>query len=270
MKKVGNIIWILLFIIAIAGIVCAIVFGTNVNLNKGYVQIDANAKMEFLTNSKNEVESFMPKNEVAKQLIAEEEFVDLNICDATEKFIDLCCVSGLINVNEKQNVVLLGINGGLAQKLNNDVYTTMNNYFINNKIFCLIVENDDILEKQKEAKEYGISANKLMLVKSAINNNEDLIKEFSKKSESELIEIIQNNQKKFLNSYKVSESDLINKTKLIDFNRVKFNNHKNLTESVSIRDFKEEYDKFYKENLTNFQKNFSQNKELWLQILTEL
>lgn len=265
---IGKILIVLLIasIIASAGVIIELK-GIKSN-NTHYVQLEVNPRIEILTNRKNKVTSVLPLNEEAREIMVEENFIGLSIEDATEKFMTLCTQCGYIDVNSEDNAVRTTIVSGLTQSLEVKVYSTINNFFLKNEIMGVIVENDSDLAQIKEAKKLGVSsANKLAIIKSMIEKNPELsVDDLKKIDESKLIKKIEDyHETCSYNSSVYTKEQIANKSKLIDFNRQNYTNHKNAITESSLEQFSEEYEAFRRENLKKYEEGFSEQYNLWLQ-----
>ncbi len=146
------VIGITILFAVIAG-VCVIFYNGSRMLNSHYVRLEVNPKVEFLTNSDNIVDSVYPVNQDAYDLIIGEQFVGLPISEAVTKFLTLCAKAGYIAVDGKDNAVGLAVSSGFTQKFENEIYTTINNYYKDNLILGVIAEADSDLANFKEKKE---------------------------------------------------------------------------------------------------------------------
>lgn len=233
-----------------------------------YVQLEVNPRIEILTNKKNKVTSVLPLNEEAREIMVEEEFIGLTIEEATEKFMTLCTQCGYIDVNSEDNAVRTTIVSGLTQSLEVKVYSTINEFFLKNEIMGVIVENDSDLAQVKEAKELGVSsANKLAIIKSMIEKNPALnVEDLKKIDESKLIKKIEDYHESYgYDSSVYTNEQIANKSKLIDFNRLNYTNHKNAITESSLEEFSQEYEEFRRKNLKKYEVGFSEKYNQWLQ-----
>lgn len=258
----------------IIGMVCAIFIGVAIlNFfvgvkphNAHYIKLEVNPKIEFITDRNNIVTSIMPLNEEAYELLIQENFTGLSIEEATEKFIDLCTKANYIDINSKNNAVRLTIVSGFMQALELKVYETINNYFIENEILACIIENDNDRTEIKKAKENKVSsANKLSIIESILSKNSSFkFEELNKKTERDLLEILKETHK--LSGYSSSNftsTQLANKSKLIDSNRTRLEEHRKNITSNSQREFHKKYDEHKRLNLSKFKPNFESKYNSW-------
>ena len=232
-----------------------------------YIKIEVNPKVEFLTDMHNTVTSVMPLNEEAKELLVLEEFIGLGISEATEKFIDLCAQANYIDVYAKDNAVRITVVSGFMQALELQVYESINNYFVKNQIYGLIVENDNDLAEIKEAKKLNVScANKLSLIKSICLLDETKnIDELKVKTEDDLLDILSEIHKsKNYSPSNYTETEIANKSRLIDANRVNFEKHQKAITNESARAFAKSYDEYKRLNLKDYELDFDKKYETWI------
>lgn len=232
-----------------------------------YIKIEVNPKVEFLTDMHNKVTSIMPLNEEAKELLVLEDFKGLDISKATEKFIDLCAQANYIDVYAKDNAVRITIVSGFMQALELQVYESINNYFIKNEIYGLIVENDNDLAEIKEAKKLNVtSANKLSLIKSICLLDEDKkFDDIKNLKEDYLLEMLSDIHKDINyspNNY--TETEIANKSRLIDANRINFEKHQKAITNETSRAFSKSFDEYKRLNLKDYELDFNKKYETWI------
>lgn len=259
----------------IIGIVCAIFVAVAVlNFfigvkphNAHYIRLEVNPKVEFITDINNIVTSYMPLNNEAYELLIGEDFIGLEIGKASEKFIDLCTQANYIGVDRKDNAVRLTVVSGFMQALELKVYESINNYFMKNEIYAVIVENDNDRTEIKDAKDKNIaSANKLALMKSiCLLDDSFTLKSLTGKTETELLEILKNLHKNSgYDSSVYTAEQLANKSKLIDANRLNYEQHKNALTHKSNREFQKEYDEFKRQAVQKYEPDFDTKYDDWI------
>ena len=264
----GKICQILIVVFVVAIFVgSAIWFGFSgvVNGEYNYVKVEVNPKVEFLTDKNDKIISVFPVNAEAKELLINENFIGQNVKDGAKKFVELCVLSNYIDVEKENNAVKLTIVSDLMQNLDVKIYSEIKKYFINNEIKSVIVENKDDLEIFKQAKKYGVSNNKFVLMQSVCNLYPDTtLEENSKLSEKELLkkiktgfDTLENNVLTFTNE------ELNNKTKLLELNKAKINHHNENITNKSISEFVKEYNEYEKEHKSNFEKSFNSQYKNW-------
>lgn len=265
MGKISQIL-IVVFVVAIF-VGSAIWFGFSgvVNGEYNYVKVEVNPKVEFLTDKNDKIISVFPVNAEAKELLINENFIGQNVKDGAKKFVELCVLSNYIDVEKENNAVKLTIVSDLMQNLDVKIYSEIKKYFINNEIKSVIVENKDDLEIFKQAKKYGVSNNKFVLMQSVCNLYPDTtLEENSKLSEKELLKKIKTGFDTLENNVLTfTDEELNNKTKLLELNKAKINHHNENITNKSISEFVKEYNEYEKEHKSNFEKNFNSQYKNW-------
>lgn len=265
MGKISQIL-IVVFVVAIF-VGSAIWFGFSgvVNGEYNYVKVEVNPKVEFLTDKNDKIISVFPVNAEAKELLINENFIGQNVKDGAKKFVELCVLSNYIDVEKENNAVKLTIVSDLMQNLDVKIYSEIKKYFINNEIKSVIFENKDDLEIFKQAKKYGVSNNKFVLMQSVCNLYPDTtLEENSKLSEKELLKKIKTGFDTLENNVLTfADEELNNKTKLLELNKAKINHHNENITNKSISEFVKEYNEYEKEHKSNFEKNFNSQYKNW-------
>lgn len=266
MKKVGEIL-IVASIVAVFAIVAVVVSLSGVkNGGQNYVKLEVNPKIEFVTNSKDKVITAFPLNAEAKELMINETFVGLNIADATKKYLELCKALNYLDVERTDNAVKLTVVSGLTQALEVKIYREINNYLTKNEIMGVIVENASDLNTFKKAKKLGVSNGKFALVEAVARLYPDEQKqEIKELNEKQLIEKIATAHAELTMGVETfSETEINNKAKLIDVNRLKLEHHKNNITNKSQSKFKENYVAHSKKTLRKYEQNFDHMHETWV------
>lgn len=264
MKKIGLILSIIGVFAVIAVATVAIILNGSDMSGLNYVRLSVNPEIEFVCDGEIVV-TCNPMNDEAKQLIAQEQFLNLNVEDACKKFVDLCTRAGYIDLNAKDNAVKVDCVSGLTQSLEIKVYRAVNEYLKDSEIFGVVIEATNDGATIKKAKEADVSINKYSLIESCLKlNKEETFERLQKLSQTELIEKIKNLHEKLGNQTQTySEEDLINKSLLIDFNRVQFAKHMDSITPESQSKFKELYAKNQKELKNDMQKDFNESYNVW-------
>lgn len=260
LKQIGVVILVLVVFVS-AGVV-AIVLGTK-SSHTHYVCLEVNPRIEFITDSKHLVTSFVPLNQEAKELVIEEDFVGAKIDDAVTHFLTLCAKAGYLKVNGEGNAVKLSVLSGLNQKLEVELFRKINGFFVKNEILGVVIDSSQDLHNFKEAKKLGVSAEKydLMLALKEDGETADL-SELKKFSPKELIEKIKQRHGAYEFSY--TETDLNNKVKLIDFNRQNYENHMAGITNETTRKFKENLQQYVRENAKKYKVDFDKRYNEWV------
>lgn len=265
--------------IAIIGCVVAIVVIAGITIllrgikshDTHYVLLEVNPKVEILTDHRNTITSILPMNDEAEILLIQENFIGMDISEACTKFINLCAMAGYINPNTEDNAIRMTVISGLTQSLEIKIYQAINDFFMANEIMGVIVENDSDLAMIKQAKKVNVSnANKLALINSVIQKGScDSIETLSKVSNSELIAKIEGYHLTCgYSPHKYTPEKLASKSKLIDFNRINFERHKNTITEQSLEEFSREFEEFRRLNLKKFELDFDTKYNEWVVNLT--
>lgn len=266
MVKFKQFLWVALIVGVFVGFSLFLGFTGAENLDYNYVKVEVNPKVEFLSDTKNNVTSVFALNNEAKQLLAGEEFVGMKIEMATKKFVDLCVQANYIDVERKDNAVKLTVVAGLTQALETNVYKEVSKYFVDNAINCVVVENQNDLNQFKQAKELGVGLNKLSLMEAVTKFEPNLSLESVKKlSEKELVNRVNVAHQKLKETQTFTSADFENKTKLIDFNRAKLNKHKESLNNEKLSKFADDYKLYVKETLKWYEQDFNKKNLEWEQ-----
>ena len=265
MGKFKEIIYVVCVVAVLITVSLILGFSGTKNAEYNYVKLEINPALEFLCDGSGKVVTMFPVNAEAKELIIAEQFVGLKAEDASKKFVDLCVQAGYIDVDRQDNAVKLTIITGLTEMLDVKIYNKVSSYLLENQIKAVIVENESDLEEFKEAKKYGVSSNKFSLMESVSRLYPDIEMDSLKKlSKKELIKKIKTaHQNLFESVVTYTPEQLANKTKLIDFNRAKLNNHKELITKTSKSEFADEYKQFVKLQQKYYEQNFNKQHEMW-------
>jgi len=257
-KEIFVITSVIVLFIAVAFIV-AITGASNGGNN--YVRLEVNPIMEFIVDS-GEVVSYRVVNDEAKELLIQEEILGLTMEEATEKFLTLCAKAGYLDVDGEDNALKMTAISGMTQEDDVKVFRAAQKFFVDNRVLGIIIQNDDDMEVIKAAKEEGISTDKYALMKAARECYPDKIDEELKKMNSvELLELIKQGQLKTSKEYTVEE--LTNKSKLVDFNRVKYQRHQDSIAEDTGSEFVKSLTKFQKENTVDYETSFSEKYREW-------
>lgn len=265
MGKFKEIIYVVCVVAVLIAVSLILGFSGTKNAEYNYVKLEINPALEFLCDGSGKVVTMFPVNAEAKELIIAEQFVGLKAEDASKKFVDLCVQAGYIDVDRQDNAIKLTIITGLTEMLDVKIYNKVSSYLLENQIKAVIVENESDLEEFKEAKKYGVSSNKFSLMESVSRLYPDIEMDSLKKlSKKELIKKIKTaHQNLFESVVTYTPEQLANKTKLIDFNREKLNNHKELITKTSKSEFADEYKQFVKLQQKYYEQNFNKQHEMW-------
>ncbi len=140
---------------------------------EGYVAIDMNSpSVEFITNRRDTVVKVNALNDEGEILLANENFVGMDVTNASEQVINLAIELGYIDVNAIETdpntvmVTTLNTNSRAAVKLRAKIYNRLDQYFMNNGIWAIVLTDDTMNSIDQEAQDLGISSGKLRLIKS--------------------------------------------------------------------------------------------------------
>ena len=260
LSEIGIIIFVLTIFVS-AGLV-VIISGIRAN-HTHYVCIEVNPRIEFLTNSKHEVKSFKPLNMEAKELIINEDFVGLDIKDATVKYLDLCAKSGYIKVDGSNNAVKLSVLSGITQVLELNLSQVINKFFVDNNILGVLIDSSQDLQAFKDAKKAKVDFEKydlMMAVKEAYP--ESSLDELRKLNNRELIDKIEQSHVDYNGDYTLDE--LNNKIRLIESYKPIYDNHINSISNNSTRQFKEKLKEFRAKNTKSYKIDYEARYNEWL------
>ena len=264
MKKTGLILSIIGVVAVVVIATTAIVFGGTDMAGYNYVKLSVNPQIEFVCDGETVV-ALNAINEEAKELCAQESFINTNIEEACTKFVDLCCRAGYLNVDANDNAVKIDCVSGLSQSLQVKVYNVIEDYLKNNQILGAVIEASNDNAANKQAKEAGVSVDKFALIQSFLNlDDSKTFSECKGMTESELIKKLEDLMKKNGNpTENYTEEQLTNKRVLIDINRVKFAEHVEAITEESKSAFKQLFNKNQKEIKKEVANNFNSAYDIW-------
>lgn len=259
-KQIGIIILVCAIFVC-GGIVC-ILCGTRLT-SSNYVCVEVNPRLEFICNRKNIVTSLKPINEQAKELIINEDFVGLKVDDAVVKFVDLCAKANYIDVDSTDNAIKLTILSGFTQALETTIIEDVFDYLINNEIYSTVIESANDLTAYKESKKYGTSLERYDLMQAVIENDNSItMKDLRRYTIVQLIDKIKEQHSNY--DLQFDETELNDKTLLIDFNRVKYNEHIENITTDTTKEFKEKYVEFLASKTKGYEVDFLGSYTKWL------
>ena len=263
MKKLGEIFIILLIVTVMAsGAIVFVVLGSR-SAHIHYVCLEVNPRVEFLADAKHRVKSIRPINKEAKELLIGEDFVGLKMEDACDKFLNLCAKAGYIKVDDG-NAVKLTVLSGINQALEVNLSKAIDEFFVDNNILGVLIDNSQDLSQYKQAKKQGVDIEKYDLMLAVKEGDESAnLDSLRKLNNRKLIKRIEKSHENYDWSY--SEEELANKTKLIDFNRQKYDEHINSINAESTRTFKEKLKKYRAENTKNYKVDYNKEYNQWLE-----
>lgn len=263
MEKKGTIICLIIIGVILLSAVGYIIFSGITANEYNYVLLEINPKIEFLCDKNFKVVSFRPLNYDAEVLMVGVEYKGMDIKDATSDFVDICARAGYIDVDGQDNALNITIIDGITQAL--DVHVTQNIYshLRKQEILCAVVENYEDRHMFDEKKKNQVCcANKYKLIKTMQTYLPDKsTNELNKLSEVELIDIVNNIHSEY--SFEPTEEQIELKTKLIDFNREKYNEHMKKITDKSQQAFSSKFDEFQKNKAQSYMINFDKSYTTW-------
>ena len=263
MEKKATVISLLFIAAVVLSAVAYIIFSGITAKDYNYVQIEVNPRVEFICDKYFNVVSARPLNDDAKIILAGVDYKGMDVDNASVDFIDLCARAGYIDVNGVDNAVNITVIDGITQAL--DVHVTQSIYeYLNNKeILCAVIENYEDRTVFDEKKENSVCcANKYKLIKTIQEyDNTKTIESLNKLSEEALIDMVANIHSS--DPYVPTQEDITLKTKLIDFNREKYDTHIRAINNDSRKEFSEIFDKFQKESMPKYAENFRKSYNNW-------
>lgn len=262
MKKFEEIGLIILVIVVFfsAGIV-AIVTGSRAG-HTHYVCLELNPRIEFLLDHNHNVKSLKPLNQEAKELIINEVFIGSNIEDATEKFMELCARAGYLKVDGNNNAIKVSVLSGLTQKLELNITRTINKFFIKNNILGVVIDSSQDLQQFKDAKKEKVNFEKYDLMCAVKENSGESFEELKRLSNKKLIEKIEQSHNSYNFSY--SETELNNKTELLEYYQSIYDRHIASVNDESTRKFKENLKEFRAKNTKSYKVDYEKRYNEWL------
>lgn len=265
MSKAGQIaIVVLVIIVFLGGGLMAILLGTRAGKTH-YVCIEINPRIEMLVDSKEKVKYIRPLNSEAEILLTNENLVGLKACDAVDKILTLSAQCGFLGLEkDAQNCVKATVLSGLNQGMETHIVKRINSFFVKNNIYGCVIEGTEDLQNFKQASKNGVSAEKYDLALAVTENTDKYaLKSLFKKSNKKLIDIIEDCHKEYV--FENTEENITNKSKLIDFNRVNYEEHMSEITNESTKDFKKNLEKYVNKNKHSFEIDWQGRYDKYLQ-----
>jgi len=263
MEKKATIISLLFIFAVVISAIIFIIFSGITAQDYNYVQIEVNPRVEFVCDKYFNVVSARPINDDAKILLAGVNYIGMDVDDASVDFIDLCAKAGYIDVDGIDNAVNITVIDGITQALDVHVTQSIYEYLQQKEILCAVIENYEDRSMFDEKKENNVCcANKYKLIKTIHEyDSTQSIESLKKLSEVDLIDMVANIHQS--DPYTPTEEHITLKTKMIDFNREKYDTHMQAINNESRREFSEIFDKYQKESLNKFASNFTNKYNNW-------
>lgn len=263
MEKKGTIISLIFVGVVILSAVGLIIFSGITAKEYNYVQLEINPRVEFLCDKNFKVVSFRPINEDAEIILTGVEYKGMDISDASVDFIDTCARAGYIDVDGSDNAVNITVIDGITQALDVHVTQKINEYFRKNEILCAVIENYEDRHMFDEKKKSNVCCpNKFKLMQTMHEIvPEKSMEDLAKLSEVQLIDMLNNIHNEY--TFEPTHDQIELKTKLIDFNREKYNTHKEKITNESQSKFATTYEKFQKNEGAKYAENFNKSYNDW-------
>lgn len=265
MEKKGTIISLIVLAIILA-IIVVIIFAMGIIPNKyNYVQIEVNPKVEFICDKHYKVVSCYPLNNDAEVVISDLNLKGLPIDKASQIFLDECAKTGYLNINGIDNAVNITIIDGITQALDSRVTESVYNYFKDNEIMSVVIENYEDRKMFDEKKENDICCiNKYKLVRTMSDQNSyGSFDKLKKQSEVKLVEMVANQHKE---KPFIPTNEILNKKQqLVNNNSNIYNKHKKSITNSSKQEFGTLFDKFQKLSSKQYFEDFNKEYNNWLE-----
>ena len=263
MEKKGTIISLIFIAAIILSAIAYIIFSGITAKDYNYVQLEVNPRIEFVCDNHFDVVSWRPLNEDAEILLSEVDYKGMNVDDASVDFIDLCARAGYIDVDGIDNAVNITVIDGITQALDVHVTQSVHEYLQHKEILCAVLENYEdrsMFDAKKENNVCCPNKYKLMTTIQEYMPNYS-IESLNKLSEESLIDMVANIHSS--EKYTPTKEHIELKTKLIDFNREKYENHMKSITTESQREFSEIFDKHQKTASPKYAENFANSYTNW-------
>lgn len=151
-----------------------------------FVTISINPEVELSLNRQNNVVDVLPINEEADIITSDLNLIGLSVEKASEKIIDAAIETGYIDEYIEENTVVITTSSddeNVRKQLEEKIMSRLNKHFETRKIYPVLVAKGLDDELKAEAKKYGVSNGKMLLIERAVSLNTDLTKEqLAKKS----------------------------------------------------------------------------------------
>lgn len=265
MSKGGQIaIIVLVVVVFLGGGLMAILLGTRAGKTH-YICIEINPRIEMLVDGKEKVKYIKPLNDEGRILLTNEDLVGKKACEVVERILTLSAQCGFLDLSDDaQNCVKATVLSGLNQGMETHIVKHINGFFVKNNIFGCVIEGPEDLQNFKKASSCGVSAEKYDLALAVQENDSSVdFKKLLKKSNKNLIKMIEENHKNYVAEY--SEEDITNKSKLIDFNRENYEGHLANITKEGTRKFKSNLEKYVNKYKHGFEVDWEGRYQKYLQ-----
>ena len=171
-------------------------------VGKTYVSFDVNPSIEFVIDENMTVTTCTPKNDKAKILLVNSNYVGKNIEEVTDSLVKKLNDTGYISIINKKNAIMVTtINeDDKSQKhIQETINNKITNYFMDNHIFGVVINGDNVVDTslKDQADKNNISVGKMKIINSIINSfdindvNRPTIEQLKDKKISELENILE-------------------------------------------------------------------------------
>lgn len=232
---------IALGIIGVVVILTTLIILLNGSKNGGfnYARIDYAASVEFVTNTKNTVVAYRPLNENARYVLADMKVEGEKIDDVISNIMEESFKMGYFDLNKTITPIYITTVGGITQAFDIKVYESINDFFVNNQIMGIIIENINNKDKYMEAKKLKVSINELMLIESIVHSTDIPKETLNKKMPDELIDIIMDIDDEYAKNNPATNDEILNKNMFIDNYKEDYINHKKGISKDNLRNYME-------------------------------
>lgn len=222
-----------------------IIFKPSKNINlvgTTYLSIDVNPSIELTVNNNLIVTSCLPKNNKAKALLVDQQFVGKSIDEVTNILVSLFNEAGYLSITNKYNAVMVtAINEDKKTHdyIEEKVSGNINHFFSQNYIFGVVVNGQNVsnITLEEQAAQYNISLGKMQLINTILSlynrndTNVPSIEQLKDKSIASLNELLEELIEQKEDEIDDIEDDIEDLVDLIEDYAESKNDHKNELES---------------------------------------
>ncbi len=160
-----------IIMVVFIGMITFASYKNDVNAN-GRVVVDINPSVELITNHKDVIIDVNALNEDGEVLIAQHDFIGMDVEEAVEVVVYLAIDLGYLDVDSAVNnpdlvkITTSHFNTRIANKLRVKIYHRLDQYLLNQGVWDIILSDEDMENLPIEAEALSISSGKLRLIKS--------------------------------------------------------------------------------------------------------